>query len=81
MVRFQADRDTNQGRADNLQKKLVQGGALAATVVQSSKVPASAGSLTGWVAKAIWMSPLKGWFFPFLSEGERGGRDAYGSYF
>ena len=52
MVRFRQIVTRTREEADNLQKKLVQGGDLAATVVQSSKVPASAGSSEpGWFAK------------------------------
>jgi len=52
MVRFRQIVTRTREEADNLQKRLVQGGDLAATVVQSSKVPASAGSSEpGWFAK------------------------------
>jgi peptidyl-prolyl cis-trans isomerase C len=52
MVRFRQIVTRTREEADNLQKRLVQGGDMAATVAQSSKVPASAGSLEpGWFAK------------------------------
>jgi len=52
MVRFRQIVTRGREEADNLQKKLVQGGDMAATVAQASKVPASAGSLErGWFAK------------------------------
>jgi parvulin-like peptidyl-prolyl isomerase len=52
MVRFRQIVTRTREEADNLQKRLVQGGDMAATVAQSSKVPASAGSSEpGWFAK------------------------------
>jgi len=52
MVRFRQIVTRTNEEADNLQKRLMQGGDLAATVAQSSKVPSSAGSLEpGWFAK------------------------------
>lgn len=52
MVRFRQIVTRTREEADNLQKRLVQGGDMAATVAQSSKVPTSAGSLEpGWFAK------------------------------
>lgn len=52
MVRFRQIVTRTREEADNLQKRLVQGGDMAATVAQSSKVPASAGSFEpGWFAK------------------------------
>jgi len=52
MVRFRQIVTRTKEEADNIQKRLVQGGDLAATVAQSSKVPASAGSSEpGWFAK------------------------------
>jgi peptidyl-prolyl cis-trans isomerase C len=52
MVRFRQIVTRTKEEADNLQKRLVQGGDMAATVAQSSKVPSSAGSLEpGWFAK------------------------------
>jgi peptidyl-prolyl cis-trans isomerase C len=52
MVRFKQIVTRTREEADNLQKRLVQGGDMAATVAQSSKVPASAGSSEpGWFAK------------------------------
>ena len=52
MVRFRQIVTRTREEADNLQKRLVQGGDLAATVAQSSKVPDSAGSSEpGWFAK------------------------------
>ena len=52
MVRFRQIVTRTREEADNLQKRLVQGGDLAAAVLQSSEVPASAGSSDpGWFAK------------------------------
>ena len=52
MVRFRQIVTRTKEEADNIQKRLVQGGDMAATVAQSSKVPASAGSSEpGWFAK------------------------------
>jgi peptidyl-prolyl cis-trans isomerase C len=52
MVRFRQIVTRSKEEADNLQKRLAQGGDMASTVTQSSKVPASAGSLEpGWFAK------------------------------
>ena len=52
MVRFRQIVTRSKEEADNLQKRLAQGGDMASTVAQSSKVPASAGSLEpGWFAK------------------------------
>jgi parvulin-like peptidyl-prolyl isomerase len=52
VVRFRQIVMRTREEADNLQKRLVQGGDMAATVAQSSKVPASAGSVEpGWFAK------------------------------
>jgi peptidyl-prolyl cis-trans isomerase C len=52
MVRFRQIVTRTREEADNLQKRLVQGGDMAATVAESSKVPASAGtSEAGWFAK------------------------------
>jgi parvulin-like peptidyl-prolyl isomerase len=52
MVRFRQIVTRTREEADNLQKRLVQGGDMAATVAQSSRVPASAGSSDqGWFAK------------------------------
>jgi peptidyl-prolyl cis-trans isomerase C len=52
MVRFRQIVTRTKEEADNLQKRLVQGGSMAATVAESSKVPASAGSSEpGWFAK------------------------------
>jgi parvulin-like peptidyl-prolyl isomerase len=52
MVRFRQIVTRTREEADNLQKRLMQGGDMAATVAQSSKVPASAGSFEpGWFAK------------------------------
>jgi parvulin-like peptidyl-prolyl isomerase len=52
MVRFQQIVTRTREEADNLQKRLVQGGDRAATVAQSFKVPISAGSPEpGWFAK------------------------------
>ena len=52
MVRFRQIVTRTREEADNLQKRLVQGGDMAATVAQSSKVPTSAGSFEpGWFAK------------------------------
>jgi parvulin-like peptidyl-prolyl isomerase len=52
MVRFKQIVTRTREEADNLQKRLAQGGGMAATVAQSSKIPASAGSCEpGWFAK------------------------------
>lgn len=52
MVRFRQIVTSTREEADNLQKRLAQGGDMAATVVGSSRVPASAGSSEpGWFAK------------------------------
>jgi parvulin-like peptidyl-prolyl isomerase len=52
MVRFRQIVTRTKEDADNLQKRLLQGGDPAASVAQSSKVPASAGSSeAGWFAK------------------------------
>jgi peptidyl-prolyl cis-trans isomerase C len=52
MVRFRQIVTRTREEADNLQKRLLQGGDMAATVAESSKVPASAGSSEpGWFAK------------------------------
>ena len=52
MVRFRQIVTRTQEEADNIQKRLVQGGDMAATVAQASKVAASAGSSEpGWFAK------------------------------
>jgi parvulin-like peptidyl-prolyl isomerase len=52
MVRFEQIVTRTKEEADNLQKRLAQGGDMAATVAQSFKVPASAGtSEPGWFAK------------------------------
>lgn len=52
MVRFRQIVTRTKEEADNIQKRLVQGGDMAATVAQSFKVPASAGSSEpGWFAK------------------------------
>jgi parvulin-like peptidyl-prolyl isomerase len=52
MVRFRQILTRTREEADNLQKRLLQGGELAAAVAQSSKVPFSAGSSEpGWFAK------------------------------
>jgi parvulin-like peptidyl-prolyl isomerase len=52
MVRFKQIVTRTREEADNLQKRLVQGGDMAATVAQSSKIPASAGGPEpGWFAK------------------------------
>lgn len=52
MVRFRQIVTGTREEADNLQKRLAQGGDMAATVVGSSRVPASAGSSEpGWFAK------------------------------
>ena len=52
MVRFRQIVTRTREEADNLQKRLVQGGDMAATVAQSSRVPMSAGSSeAGWFAK------------------------------
>lgn len=52
MVRFRQIVTRTREEADSLQKRLVQGGDMAATVAQSSKVPPSAGSPElGWFAK------------------------------
>ena len=52
MVRFRQIVTSTREEADNLQKRLAQGGDMAATVVHSSRVPASAGSSEpGWFAK------------------------------
>jgi parvulin-like peptidyl-prolyl isomerase len=52
MVRFRQIVTRTKEEADNIQKRLVQGGDMAATVAQSFKVPASAGSAEpGWFAK------------------------------
>jgi len=51
-VRFRQIVTSTREEADNLQKRLAQGGDMAATVVRSSRVPASAGSAEpGWFAK------------------------------
>jgi parvulin-like peptidyl-prolyl isomerase len=51
-VRFRQIVTRTKEEADNIQKRLVQGGDMAAMVAQSSKVPASAGSAEpGWFAK------------------------------
>ena len=52
MVRFRQIVTRTREEADNLQKRLVQGEDMAATVAQSSRVPASVGGLEpGWFAK------------------------------
>jgi parvulin-like peptidyl-prolyl isomerase len=52
MVRFRQIVTRTKEEADNLQKRLAQGGDMAATVAQSFKVPDSAGtSEPGWFAK------------------------------
>lgn len=52
MVRFRQIVTRTREEADILQKRLVQGGDIAATVAESSKVPTSAGSPEpGWFAK------------------------------
>lgn len=52
MVRFRQIMTRTREEADNLQKRLEQGGDVAATVAQSSTVPASAGGFEpGWFAK------------------------------
>jgi parvulin-like peptidyl-prolyl isomerase len=52
MVRFKQIMTRTREEADNLQKRLVQGGDMAATVAESSTIPASAGSSEpGWFAK------------------------------
>lgn len=52
MVRFRQIVTSTREEAENLQKRLAQGGDMAATVVGSSRVPASAGSSEpGWFAK------------------------------
>ncbi|MBP1741722.1 MAG: peptidylprolyl cis-trans isomerase lipoprotein, PpiC-type [Deltaproteobacteria bacterium] len=52
MVRFRQIVTRTREEADNLQKRLVQGEDMAATVAPSSKAPASAGGLEpGWFAK------------------------------
>jgi parvulin-like peptidyl-prolyl isomerase len=52
MVRFKQIVTRTREEADNLQRRLAQGGDMAATVAQSSKIPASAGSSEpGWFAK------------------------------
>jgi len=52
MVRFRQIVTRTREEADNLQKRLLQGGDMAATVAQSSKVPMSAGSSeAGWFAE------------------------------
>ncbi len=52
MVRFRQIVTRTREEADSLQKRLLQGGDMAATVAESSKVPASAGSSEpGWFAK------------------------------
>jgi parvulin-like peptidyl-prolyl isomerase len=52
MVRFQQIVTRTKEEADNLQKRLAQGGDMAATVAQSFKVPDSAGTPEpGWFAK------------------------------
>jgi len=52
MVRFRQIVTRTREEADNLQKRLLQGGDMAATVAQSFKVPMSAGSSeAGWFAE------------------------------
>jgi peptidyl-prolyl cis-trans isomerase C len=52
VVRFRQIVTITKEEADNLQKRLAQGGDMAAMVARSSKVPASAGSVDpGWFAK------------------------------
>jgi parvulin-like peptidyl-prolyl isomerase len=52
MVRFRQIVTGTREEADNLQKRLMQGGDMAAAVAQSSRIPISAGSLEpGWFAK------------------------------
>jgi parvulin-like peptidyl-prolyl isomerase len=52
MVRFRQIVTRTKEEADSLQKRLLQGGDMAATVAESSKVPATAGrSEPGWFAK------------------------------
>jgi peptidyl-prolyl cis-trans isomerase C len=52
MVRFRQIVTRTREEADSLQKRLLQGGDMAATVAESAKVPASAGSSEpGWFAR------------------------------
>ncbi len=52
MVRFRQIVTRTREEAENLQKRLVQGGDMAATVAEASKVPASAGGPEpGWFAR------------------------------
>jgi parvulin-like peptidyl-prolyl isomerase len=52
MVRFRQIVTRTREEADNLQKRIAQGGDMASAVAQASKVPVSAGTLEpGWFAK------------------------------
>jgi len=65
MVRFRQIVTRTREEADNLQKRLVQGGAMAATVAESSKVPVSAGtSEAGWFAKGDLDESIEKVVFP-----------------